>query len=55
MVMVVLILGHLVKLNMEAKLAGRNGKLPEVMIFQSTLRHNVHCPFLLPLVMVLLM
>ena len=27
-----LILGYLVKLNMEAKLAGRRGKLPEVMI-----------------------
>ena len=36
MVMVVLILGHLVKLNMEARLAGRRGQLPEVMIFQST-------------------
>ena len=30
MVMVVLIVGHLVKLNMEARLAGRRGQLPEV-------------------------
>ena len=28
-----LILGHLVKLNMEARLTGRRGQLPEVMIF----------------------
>ena len=27
---------HLVKLNMEARHAGRRGQLPEVMIFQST-------------------
>ena len=28
--------GHLVKLNMEARHAGRRGQLPEVMIFRST-------------------
>ena len=29
-------IGSLVKLNMEARLAGRRGQLPEMMIFQST-------------------
>ena len=29
-------IGHLVKLNMEARHAGRRGKLLEVMIFRST-------------------
>ena len=29
-------IGHQVKLNMEARLAGRRGQLPEVMIFRST-------------------
>ena len=48
-------IGHLVKLYMEARLAGRRGQIPEVMVFQSTRRHNVHCPFLLSVVMVLLM
>ena len=33
-------IGHLVKLNMEARLAGRRGQLPEVMIFWSSWRHN---------------
>ena len=33
MVMVVLIFGHLVKLNMEARRAGR-GQLPEVTVFE---------------------
>ena len=29
-------IGHLVKLNMEARLAGRRGQFPEAMIFRST-------------------
>ena len=29
-------IGHLVKLNVEARLAGRRGQLPEVKIFRST-------------------
>ena len=29
-------IGHLVKLNMEARLAGRRGQLLEVVVFQST-------------------
>ena len=29
-------IGHLVKLNMKAKLAGRREQLPEVVAFQST-------------------
>ena len=29
-------IGHLVKLNMEARLAGSRGQLPEVKIFPST-------------------
>ena len=48
MVMVVLILGHLVKLNMEARLAGRRGQLPEVMIFGNTLK--AQCPLSISIV-----
>ena len=29
-------IGHLIKFNMEARLAGRRGQLPEVVVFQST-------------------
>ena len=29
-------IGHLVKLNMEVRLAGRRRQLPEVVVFQST-------------------